>query len=270
MSKTMLPDLPHGPGFHLISEVVTIEPGTNTVYCRLNLESLRQLSLADHFPDKRRMPAVLQIETLPGLASIFPETKKLYPRIVGLREVRFPGRISPSTVNASCVIFSLEDTNAASFTIEVNERIVSEGVMEFVLNQTKIAQPPPGFQLVHRQLGADNNQTIHAEYDYTGEEILDLTELAYLPETLALEAMAQAAIQIRQGNPAFANKLFWFTGIESAEFSEPIPRQGQLDLLATVEIEESGGKSHCQALYAGKMLAKTTIAFAITRGRSTA
>lgn len=270
---TMLPDLPHGPGFQLISEVVAIESGTNTVHCRLDLDRLRELHLADHFPDKRRFPAVSQIEvarqTLPGLASIFPEARKLYPRIASLRQVRFPGRISPSTATATCVLFSLENANAAAFTLKVGDRLAAEGTMEFVLVDTETPQPPPGFKLVHRQLGFDSGtRTVQAEYDYTGEEVLDLNGLTHLPETLAVEAMVQGAIQIRLGNPLYASKIFWFTGIEIAEFFEPIPREGRLDLLATVETEEKGGRAHCQALYAGKLVARATISFAITRGRA--
>lgn len=278
MPGTRPPELPHGPGFHLISDVVAIEPATDTVRCQLNLDELTILDLADHFRDKPRMPATLQVEmarqTLTGIANACPEAKTLWPRIISLRQIRFPGRMSPSKARATCCLFSLEDADAATFTIKVisddGERLASEGTLEFVLVETTIPQPPSGFKFIHRQIGLDTeSRTIQATYNYTGKEILDLSKLVYLPETLVIEAMVQGAIQIGQGNPAYANKLFWFTGIESAEFLEPIPRRGMLDLLATVEIEERSGRALCQALVAGKLAARTTITFAITRGKAT-
>jgi len=264
----MMPDLPHGPGFQLVSEVVALEPGTNTVHCRLNLEALNRLDNADHFPDKRRMPTVLQIETarqtLLGLPSLFPETKGLWPQIVRLREVKSSGRISATTVICRSILFSFNDGHAATFSCMAGDRVATEGTMEFKLVDKDGSAD--GFQLVHRHTGVDTaNGIVIAEYDYTGEEVFDLTGLKYLPETLALEAMAQAAIQIRLGNDRLANKLFWFVGIESAEFLEPIPRLGQLDLLATVIFEERSGKTNCQAIQTGKIMARATISFAMTR-----
>jgi 3-hydroxymyristoyl/3-hydroxydecanoyl-(acyl carrier protein) dehydratase len=259
--------------------VVAFELGTNTVRSQLDMNALTSLDLSFHHPGMIRFPGVCGIEearqTLPGFSPIFPEFKKFYPKIVSLREVVFPGRISPAIVRATCVLFSLENVNAASFTIKAitanGERLATEGTMEFILVETASPQPPPGFKLVHRQIGFNTKtRTVQAEYDYTGKEILDLSELTHLPETLAVEAMVQGAIQIRQGKPEYANKLFWFTGIETAEFLQPIPRRGMLDLLATVEIEEKGGRAHCQALYAGKLVASATITFAITRGKAAA
>ncbi len=266
------PDLPHGPGFQLVSEVMAIEPGTNSVRCRLNLDNLNHLENAGHFPDKRRMPAVEQVEmarqTLLGFADIFPESQKLWPRILSLSAVKSPGRISATTVSCRLVLLALEDGNGAAFTIMAGDRLASEGVMEFFLVGMESA--PTGFQLVHRHLGVDvEKHTIEAEYDFTGEEVFDLTGLAFLPETLALEAMVQGAIQVRLVRPEYANKIFWFTGIESAQFLTPIPRQGYLDLLATVAVEERGGRAQCEALYAGKTVARATITFAVTRGKTT-
>lgn len=265
----MLPDLPHGPGFRLVSAVLGIEPGTNTVRCRLDLDAFNQLANVGHFPDKRRMPAVLQVETarqtLLGLKSVFPEAENLWPRIISLRSVKSPGRISAATINTRCVLFSLEDANAAAFTVMAGDRVATEGAMEFYLVRND-GYSSDGFQLVHRHIGVDpESGTVISQYDYTGEELYDLRALKWLPEPLALEAMVQGAIQIRLARSEYTSKIFWFTGIESAQFPVPIPRQGQLDLLATVAVEERGGRAQCEAIYGGQTVARAIITFATTR-----
>lgn len=279
---------------------VAVEPETNTVRSQLALDALTSLEFSAHHPGMIRFPGVCGIEearqTLPGFSPIFPELKKLYPKIVSLRQVRFPGRISPAKVIAECHLFSLDHGKAATFTIKVateetavglsgedifdslikqdgrlKTRTATEGTMEFILVETETPQPPTGFKLVSHVLGVDKDHLkLIAEYNYTGEETLDLSGLDYLPETLALEAMVRGAILIREGKPEYANKIFWFTGIEVAEFLETIPREGILDLLATVEVQERGGRALCKALYAGKLVASATITFAITRGKAAA
>jgi len=254
-------------------EFVAIEPGTDTVRSRLDLDTLNNLELSFHHLGKRRFPAVCQIEearqTLPGLLNTFPETKNRYPKITSLRKVRFFSPISAATVKATCVFFLLDDTRNAAFTIRVGERLTAEGTMEFALVGTTSPQPPPGFRLISRESDVDKEiYKVTAEYDYTGEEILDLSELTHLPETLVLEAMVRGAIQIREGKSEYTKEIFWFTGIESAEFLEPIPKEGKLDLLANIEAEEKRGLARCWALYAGKTVAQATITFAITRGKA--
>ena len=255
-------------------EFVAIEPGTDTVRSRLDLEALRDLDLSSHHRGMIRYPGVCGIEQVlhtigARLATIFPEAKHHYPYLTRLRGVRFPGRISPTTVRVVCL---LDDAKGATFSIiamDEKERLATQGKMEFVLVETP--QPPVGFNLVSRVVEVDKDQRkLVAEYDYTGREVFDLTGLAYFSETLIIEALARGAMLIGQGNAVYTNKLFWFTGIESAEFLEPVPRQGILDLLAEIsQTQEKTGSARCWALYRGKLVASATITFAITRGKAT-
>ncbi|MFA6493148.1 MAG: hypothetical protein WCV58_03360 [Patescibacteria group bacterium] len=130
----------------------------------------------------------------------------------------------------------------------------------------KIALPHgSGFRLLSRVNEITEN-TVKAEFDYTGKEKLDLSDHfpghPIFPGGLLLESMAEAAIQLAQNNPNFQDKLFVLKDIESCSFRQQITPGSTITFsIKLMEYRHHLGKVFCLAQANDQDVADAIISF---------
>lgn len=81
--QTALAELPHGPSFRFVDELVSLDPGREAcgVYQIRGSEDF----LTGHFPGNPLMPGVLLIEAIAQLGGVAAQTDPLVPKLADLR-----------------------------------------------------------------------------------------------------------------------------------------------------------------------------------------